>query len=473
MSTPELTVKEKGLLVDVLLKCASLQTSQRRDDVVALLPTAIGAGIDRRGDARADVANILTGCLHHENGLTSLLDALEFYERDSLPFQEINQQVQHILTHREPPPVTPPSAALSPAIPLPVTPPAAPPPVTHLSAATSPVGLPQPAAVPPQAAPPAATPAGQPLPPQNRRGRQFQMGLTWGALAIVALIAFVASRFIPPVSPPLITPTVAVQLDPPQTPLLNPAGETTLPPGKDLFLSASAAGAESYTWTVSGDGSLSSYTGEQTVYYAPQGGQAALVSVVAHNARGDSPPATLAIAISNARGVTLEDAGGIPAGFMNPGSVGVSIVNTGCHSQDTCYELTYKAGDGWGGIMWWPQACGLTGGPEEFQRAMDGVCSVDALAKEKSDVARLKFWARGAQGGEVIEFKVGDNKILPSPERSTGPVTLSADWQPFELDLTGMYMSDVIALFTWVATDEGNPQGAVFYLDDIQFEPNR
>ena len=87
-----------------------------------------------------------------------------------------------------------------------------------------------------------------------------------------------------------------------------------------------------------------------------------------------------------------------------------------------------------------------------------------------STVSRLAFWAKGDQGEEIIEFKIGAVDIPPIPGRSLGKVTLARDWKPYEIDLEGMDLTNAVGLFLWVASDVDNPQGAVFYLDDIQFE---
>ncbi len=94
----------------------------------------------------------------------------------------------------------------------------------------------------------------------------------------------------------------------------------------------------------------------------------------------------------------------------------------------------------------------------------------------------LTFWARGAVGGEQIElFLAGvgwnDNTpVEPYPDSSPRQpavgtvVTLTTSWQQFSIDLTGMDLSYVLGGFGWVATLTENPDGATFYLDDIQYE---
>jgi hypothetical protein len=91
---------------------------------------------------------------------------------------------------------------------------------------------------------------------------------------------------------------------------------------------------------------------------------------------------------------------------------------------------------------------------------------------------RLSFWAKGAKGGEVVEFRVGGigtdsdpYRDTIRPARSSGPVILSGDWQPVTIDLTGADRSRVIGGFSWIASRCDNPQPIAFFIDDIRFEP--
>ena len=101
-----------------------------------------------------------------------------------------------------------------------------------------------------------------------------------------------------------------------------------------------------------------------------------------------------------------------------------------------------------------------------------------------SGATSLTFWARGEIGGERIEFFVAGvgreaNTGVPtnpfpdsSPRRPTvGTLfTLSSEWQRFRIDVSGMDLSYVLGGFGWVASRAANPSGAVFFVDDIEFE---
>lgn len=93
----------------------------------------------------------------------------------------------------------------------------------------------------------------------------------------------------------------------------------------------------------------------------------------------------------------------------------------------------------------------------------------------------LTFWARGENGGERIEFFMGGvgrnpvtgDAVAPFPDSTPvvrTPVTLSAQWRQFRIDLAGRDLSYVLGGFGWISNATNNPQGAVFYLDDIQYE---
>jgi hypothetical protein len=96
----------------------------------------------------------------------------------------------------------------------------------------------------------------------------------------------------------------------------------------------------------------------------------------------------------------------------------------------------------------------------------------------------LTFWARGTMGNEVIEFFIGGVgrdaesgvKTQPFPDSTPrvparGKTTqLTTSWQKFTIDLTGVDLSNIMGGFGWTANASNNPNGAVFFLDDIQFE---
>ncbi|MBL7069045.1 MAG: hypothetical protein ISS34_04235 [Candidatus Omnitrophica bacterium] len=155
----------------------------------------------------------------------------------------------------------------------------------------------------------------------------------------------------------------------------------------------------------------------------------------------------------------------IPSGWM--GDYGDMKFNPNwkdnVHSRKSCIRIEYtaeaKQGNRWAGIYWQ--------NPENNWGMREG----GGFDLEKA--AKLTFWARGEKGGEAIrEFKMGGiSGAYPDTDTaSIGPVTLTQEWQQYTIDLTELDLSYIIGGFAWVASALDNPDGMVFYLDDIIYE---
>jgi exo-beta-1,3-glucanase (GH17 family) len=127
----------------------------------------------------------------------------------------------------------------------------------------------------------------------------------------------------------------------------------------------------------------------------------------------------------------------------------------------SAYSGTIAAND-WGGIYW---------------QHPPGNWGDNGPGYDLSGVSRLLFWARGDQGGEVIEFFVGglgsSSDSYPDtiqPAGYSGPIVLSDTWQQFEIDLRDKNLSNVIGGFAWVASKCYNSGPIKFYIDDIAFD---
>lgn len=98
---------------------------------------------------------------------------------------------------------------------------------------------------------------------------------------------------------------------------------------------------------------------------------------------------------------------------------------------------------------------------------------------------RLTFWARGEEGGEEIDFflaGVGRDPVTGAPVApfpGSSPrhpalgtrFVLTDQWRQYSIEgLTALDVSYVLGGFAWVADDLNNPSGAIFYLDDIEYE---
>jgi hypothetical protein len=87
----------------------------------------------------------------------------------------------------------------------------------------------------------------------------------------------------------------------------------------------------------------------------------------------------------------------------------------------------------------------------------------------------VTFWVRGAKGREVVQFKAGGNTGASEPKPASFSVDsdfvkLTKQWQKYGISLKGQDLSNVPSAFTWAARTDDNPNGLIFYLDDIRYE---
>jgi len=137
-----------------------------------------------------------------------------------------------------------------------------------------------------------------------------------------------------------------------------------------------------------------------------------------------------------------------------------TIVRDTPRSAPDCVRVTYRPGSADFGGMY------LVFPPENIG---------DRPGRNLKRYRRLTFWAR-AETEAFVEFKSGgiDNtpkvRYRDSFGKGLGTTYLDQEWRQFTIDLGDEDLSSVIGAFAWVATSASNPHGAVFYLDDIQFE---
>jgi hypothetical protein len=100
---------------------------------------------------------------------------------------------------------------------------------------------------------------------------------------------------------------------------------------------------------------------------------------------------------------------------------------------------------------------------------------------------QLTFWARGEHGGEQIEFFMGGVGYDPSSGQPNAPfpdstprippprtiTTLTQQWQQYTIDVSNANLTYVLGGFGWVAAAANNPNGANFWVDDIQYNKSR
>jgi len=131
------------------------------------------------------------------------------------------------------------------------------------------------------------------------------------------------------------------------------------------------------------------------------------------------------------------------------------------HLGKTCIKITYTArgtqGAGWVGIYW-------QNPPNNWGDQLGGY--------DLTGYKKLTFWARGENGDEIIsEFKIGgiNGAYSDSDSTSIGPVTLTKEWNEYEIDLAGLDLSYINGGFAFSISSMNNPEGLVFYLDDISY----
>ncbi|MDR0677030.1 MAG: hypothetical protein LBF97_08365 [Elusimicrobiota bacterium] len=154
----------------------------------------------------------------------------------------------------------------------------------------------------------------------------------------------------------------------------------------------------------------------------------------------------------------------IPSGFMGDyGDLKLTMRNyVKPYKGISCLKISYSAahsqGAGWAGIYW--QEPLNNWGTEDKGLNLTGA-------------KRLVFFIKGEKGGEVIDkIKVGGIKgeFSDSADVDFGPIILKKSWKKYIVDLQGHDMSYIIGGFCFVVTSESNPEGIVFYLDEIYFE---
>lgn len=270
------------------------------------------------------------------------------------------------------------------------------------------------------------------------------------------------------------------QPQPPSEPVLQTQGnEITLAPTETRAISAQSRGAKRWDWKLAGEGEITgNITGPTILYTAPAaGGETAVLTVTAFNEHGASPSSSLTIRTVSRQSVPLSGLSVIPAGWMaGEGSPSdwiekVPTPASLCGSDANCVGFTYKTGAGWAGIFWWPVGCGGSGTAEAFSKVRDGSCGIDVpMTANMKTVERLVFEVIGARGSEVVQFAIGDSSAHPSIKRTAKESPLTTEWATREIELGGLDLSTATVLFSWVATDDANPEGATFYLRNIRFE---
>jgi len=164
----------------------------------------------------------------------------------------------------------------------------------------------------------------------------------------------------------------------------------------------------------------------------------------------------------------------------------VPAMNEACatspHAGTTCIEATLEStGRNWGG---WYFMNGALVGDDTQPRVNWGTRPKAGL--DLRGARTLTFWARGARGGERVEFfcfGIGRDPntgkpTAPYPDSarklSTGYVSLTTRWRQYKISLTGADLSYVLGGFGWVSNAISNGRRDVkLYIDDIAYDKAR
>jgi hypothetical protein len=129
----------------------------------------------------------------------------------------------------------------------------------------------------------------------------------------------------------------------------------------------------------------------------------------------------------------------------------------------TAIKISYsgeaKQGANWAGIFW-------QNPPNNWGTQPNG-------GKDLTGYKKLTFWAKGAKGNErIAEFKAGGitGEFGDSDSANIGPVDLTKDWKQYTFDLKGKDLKSISGGFCYSASRDDNPEGFVFYLDEIRYE---
>ena len=149
----------------------------------------------------------------------------------------------------------------------------------------------------------------------------------------------------------------------------------------------------------------------------------------------------------------------IPSGVMPERNF--LALNPSCeinpHSGKTCFEIRYTSGGDWSGL--------------QFQHPAGDWENNSPGGFEVTGAKTLKFWARGAKGGEVFALNMGGplTGIYPNTAQADfGTITLTKEWTEHSFLLDGKDLRRIKNPFTLVLKGNGFP--FTIYLDDIVFE---
>jgi hypothetical protein len=130
------------------------------------------------------------------------------------------------------------------------------------------------------------------------------------------------------------------------------------------------------------------------------------------------------------------------------------------HSPPQAWKVNFEKEGGFAGICWKNKA------------GNEGELPGDDLSK--AGYRRISFWAKGAKGGEVAEFRAGGLGHLKTRYRDSfdvtaGKVKLGPTYAEYSIFVTDADLSSVMTVFCALFHREDNADGALIYIDDVQY----
>lgn len=130
------------------------------------------------------------------------------------------------------------------------------------------------------------------------------------------------------------------------------------------------------------------------------------------------------------------------------------------HSPPDAWKISFDTSGDFAGICW------------KNKPGNEGEVPGDDLSK--GGYRRIAFWARGAAGGESVEFRAGGlgnvkTRYKDSFDVSAGRLKLTPTWKEYGIYVTNADLSSVMTPFCVLLHREDNPGAAVIYLDDIAY----
>ena len=88
----------------------------------------------------------------------------------------------------------------------------------------------------------------------------------------------------------------------------------------------------------------------------------------------------------------------------------------------------------------------------------------------------VTFWLKGETGNEVIsEIKIGGLKgSFPDSDAAVKSyIKLTRDWKLYWIDLRKKNLSRIAGGFSFTVSRDDNPNGCVFYIDEVRYEMSK